>query len=83
LADWLAVEPEQFFRARYSGALVTESLPAVVFAFLWAPEDPVDVVRTAVELARDADTIGAMAGTIVGAYQGRVGCPRPAGPDRR
>jgi ADP-ribosylglycohydrolase len=57
------------------GCLVTESLPAAFYAFLRAPDDPVEVIRVAIELARDADTVGSMAGTLVGAYHGRRGLP--------
>jgi ADP-ribosyl-[dinitrogen reductase] hydrolase len=69
-------EPDGVFDHFYNGALVTESLPSAWWCFLRSPEDPEEVIVTAVNGGRDADTVGAMAGTLAGAYCGESGLPR-------
>jgi ADP-ribosylglycohydrolase len=75
VASWLGAEPEAVFDHFYNGAFVNESLPSALWCFLNAPEDPEAVIVTAVNGGRDADTVGAMAGTLVGAYCGESGLP--------
>jgi len=47
-----------------------ESVPTAIYSFLSHPESFEDAVIYAVSLGGDADTIGAMAGAIAGAYHG-------------
>ena len=66
---------EQIFALTHNGAFVTESLPAALAAFLNSPEDPEQVIVTAVNGGYDADTVGAMAGMFAGAYHGMSALP--------
>jgi len=75
--DALGTPPARFFRERYSGAFVTESLPAAIWSFARAPDDPLEALRRPAELARDADTVAAIAGNLVGAYVGASRLPAP------
>ena len=52
-----------------------ESVPTAIYAFLRHRESFRDVVTYAISLGGDADTIGSMAGAIVGAYHGIQGIP--------
>jgi len=61
---------ERIFTLTHNGAFVTESLPAALASFLTSPEDPEQVIVTAVNGGYDADTVGAMAGMFAGAYHG-------------
>ena len=54
----------------YNGAFVLESLPTALWCFLRSPEDPEEVLVTAVNAGYDADTVAAMAGALAGAYLG-------------
>jgi ADP-ribosylglycohydrolase len=65
----LALEPGAYF-TRYSGAFVLESLPAAFYCFLRTPDDVETMLLTAVNHARDADTVAALAGTLGGALGG-------------
>ena len=75
VGDRLDMAPADYFATHWSGALVTESLPAALWCLARSPDDPLEVIRPAAELARDADTVAAMAGTLVGALHGRLGLP--------
>lgn len=75
VGDMLAWRPEAAFDLLQSGAFVLESLPAALWCFLRSPDDPEDVVVTAVQGGYDADTIAAMAGAMVGAYLGDEAFP--------
>jgi poly(ADP-ribose) glycohydrolase ARH3 len=72
MLDW---SPDDVFDELYNGALVTESLPSAMWCFLASPEDPERVIETAVSGGRDADTVAAMAGALVGAYRGESALP--------
>lgn len=82
LADRLAevqamldMPPKEAFHRLYNGAFVLESLPAALWCFLSAPDDPEQVLVTAVNAGYDADTVAAMAGNLVGAYLGDSALP--------
>lgn len=67
--------PKELFAFTHNGAFVLESLPAALWCFLRSPEDPEKVLVTAVNAGYDADTVGAMAGAVVGAYVGEKAFP--------
>jgi len=73
MLDW---DPSDAFDDLYNGALITESLPSAMWCFLASPDDPERVIETAVAGGRDADTVAAMAGALVGAYCGESALPR-------
>lgn len=50
-----------------------ETVPCVLALFYLAQGDPVTTIRYAANFGRDADTIGAMAGALSGAYAGVAG----------
>lgn len=71
LADLLAWEiPEAVFAYTYNGAFALESVPAALYCFLHAPDDPGQVILTAVNAGYDADTVASMAGNLAGAWCG-------------
>jgi len=51
------------------------SVPAALWAFLSFPDDPEEAVVAAVGLGGDTDTVGAMAGALVGARNGASAFP--------
>ena len=51
------------------------SVPAALWAFLSFPDDPEEAIVTAVGLGGDTDTVGAMAGALVGARNGASAFP--------
>lgn len=53
----------------------SESVPAALWAFLSRHQDPEEVIVRAVSLGGDADTLGAMAGALAGAYHGASTLP--------
>jgi ADP-ribosylglycohydrolase len=75
LAGLRGCEPAEAFADLYNGALITESLPAAWWCFLASPEEPERVIETAVAGGRDADTVAALAGALVGAYNGESALP--------
>jgi ADP-ribosylglycohydrolase len=75
VAALLGSTPEHAFDTLYNGAFVLESLPAALWCFLRSPDDAEDVIVTAVNGGRDADTVAAMAGSLVGAYLGEKALP--------
>ena len=75
VGDRLDQTPEQLFHFSQNGAYVLESLPAALWCFMRSPEDPEQVIVTAVNGGYDADTVGAMAGAAVGAYMGEMMFP--------
>jgi poly(ADP-ribose) glycohydrolase ARH3 len=63
-------EAADVFAYTYNGAFAIESVPAAVYCFLRTPEDPRQVILTAVNAGYDADTVGSMAGNLAGAWNG-------------
>lgn len=58
-----------------NGIAAVEAAPAALAAFLGAPDDPTAVLRRAVCLGGDTDTIAAMAGALCGASVGADALP--------
>src|SRR5207248_3538010 len=58
------------FAYTYNGAFALESVPAALYCFLRTPDDPREVILTAVNAGYDADTVASMAGNLVGACRG-------------
>lgn len=75
VGDHLDDDPGEAFEFSYNGAFVLESLPSALWCFLRSPEDPEQVLMTAANGGRDADTVAAMAGNLVGAYLGDSALP--------
>jgi ADP-ribosyl-[dinitrogen reductase] hydrolase len=71
----LHLDADDAFDRLWNGAFVLESLPAAMWCFLASPGDFEQVVVTAVNQGRDADTVAAMAGTLAGAYAGARALP--------
>lgn len=65
-------DPEEVLDYTWTGAFALESVPAALFCFLRAADDPEAVLLTAANTSHDTDTIAAMAGNLVGAYVGRA-----------
>lgn len=68
-------DPEQVVARLGHGIEAVHSVPTALFAFLRSPHDFADTVLFAISLGGDADTIGAMAGALAGAYLGQQGIP--------
>nr|NIP59822.1 hypothetical protein [Gemmatimonadota bacterium]NIR80257.1 hypothetical protein [Gemmatimonadota bacterium]NIT89019.1 hypothetical protein [Gemmatimonadota bacterium]NIU32810.1 hypothetical protein [Gemmatimonadota bacterium]NIU37236.1 hypothetical protein [Gemmatimonadota bacterium] len=68
--------PGDAVRALGTGARASRSVPAALWAFLSGSEDAEAAIVRAVNLGGDADTIGAMAGALAGAYRGADALPR-------
>ncbi len=75
LGAMLELDPAEAFAHTHNGAYVLEALPAALWSFLSRPEDPEEAVVVAVNGGYDADTVGAMAGALAGAYHGASGLP--------
>jgi len=77
--EWITrnrrVAPEEAAAALGVGGRALESVPAALWAFLAHPDDPEEAVVTAVGMGGDTDTIGAMAGALVGARCGASALP--------
>lgn len=58
-----------------NGVLATESVPIAILAFLRNSSDFKEAVIEAVSFGGDTDTIGAMCGSLSGAYHGIKGVP--------
>jgi ADP-ribosylglycohydrolase len=69
------VAPEEVAAALGVGGRAVESVPAALWAFLAHPDDPEEAIVTAVGMGGDTDTIGAMAGALVGARCGASALP--------
>ncbi len=70
LADYLDATPDEGFAYTGTGGYVMETVPAALFAFLRSPYDLEETVVSAVNAGGDADSIGAIAGAISGAFNG-------------
>lgn len=78
VAEWLADAsrtPREVLGARYSGAFVLESLPAAVWCFVHAIDDPERTIAVAANATRDSDTVASMAGNLAGALHGAEALP--------
>lgn len=63
-------DPVRVFAYTHNGAFALESVPAALYCFLRTPNDPREVILTAVRAGYDADTVASMAGNLVGAWVG-------------
>lgn len=73
IGEWLvesALEPSDVLGRRYSGAFVLESLPAALWCFVHAVDDPERAIEIAANTTRDSDTVAAMTGNLAGALHG-------------
>lgn len=71
LPDLLSTpRPEDVFAYTYKGAFALESVPAALYAFLRSPDQPHEVILTAVNAGYDAGTVASMAGNLTGAWNG-------------
>lgn len=78
IGEWLAessLEPSDVLGRRYSGAFVLESLPAALWCFVHAVDDPARAIEVAANTTRDSDTVAAMTGNLVGALHGYSALP--------
>lgn len=71
----LSLSPGEAFDRLFNGAFVLESLPAALWCFLAYSNDPEQVIVTAANGGRDADTVAAMAGTLAGSLHGAAALP--------
>lgn len=62
--------PKEVFDYTWNGAFALESVPAALYCFLRSPDDPRQVIVTAVNGGHDADTVASMAGNLAGAWCG-------------
>lgn len=58
------------------GLHVSEAVPAAIGLFAASPENPVEVLVSAVNVGYDTDTIATMAGAIAGALHGAAAFPK-------
>jgi len=72
----LDARPGDAVRALGTGARASRSVPAALWAFLTRWKDAEAAIVRGVNLGGDADTIGAMAGALAGAYRGAEALPR-------
>jgi len=78
IREWLSevTEPaEDVMQRRYSGAYVLESLPAALWCFAHAHDDPERAIVIAANRTRDSDTVASMTGQLVGALHGTDALP--------
>ncbi len=61
-----------------TGIAAHESVPTALYAFLRSPQSFSEAVTYAISLGGDTDTIAAMTGALVGAYQGETAIPEVA-----
>ncbi|ROO63273.1 poly(ADP-ribose) glycohydrolase ARH3 [Micromonospora sp. Llam0] len=67
--------PAEIAEAVGNGVAAVESVPAALAVFLAGPQRPHDVVRSAIRVGGDTDTIAAMAAAVCGARCGEQGLP--------
>jgi poly(ADP-ribose) glycohydrolase ARH3 len=67
--------PDEAGRHIGTSGRASQSVPAALWAFLSCPESAEAAIMRAVNLGGDADTIGAMAGALAGAYHGAKALP--------
>ena len=75
LSDYLGAGPEDGFAYTGNGGYVMETVPGALLAFLLSPYDFEKTVVAAVNAGGDADSLGAMAGAVSGAFNGASGIP--------
>jgi len=75
LGGYLGADAAEGFAFTGTGCYVMEAVPAAVLAFLRSPLDFERAVLTAVNAGGCSCSIGAMAGTVAGAFNGASGIP--------
>lgn len=75
VADWAGRPSHQVFDHFHNGAFVLETTPVVLWCLLEKQRDPEDALVTAVMGGRDADTVAAMLGNLLGALHGDAAFP--------
>lgn len=70
VGDWLGRSSYEVFDHFFNGAFVLETTPVVLWCLLELQDDPEEALVTAVMGGRDADTVAAMVGNLVGALRG-------------
>lgn len=68
--DWLGRPSYEVFDHFFNGAFVLETTPIVLWCLLSMQQDPEGALVAAVMGGRDADTVSAMLGSLVGALHG-------------
>ena len=76
LKENLDARPQKAAEVIGTRSLADCSVPMALWCFLSCSDDPEEVVVRSVNLGGDADTIGAMAGAIAGAYHGASSFPK-------
>jgi poly(ADP-ribose) glycohydrolase ARH3 len=75
IAKNLFASPDEAEAHLGTSAQASCSVPAALWSVLSSPKDPEMAIIRAVNLGGDADTIGAMAGAVAGAYHGAEALP--------
>lgn len=75
VAEYVDRPASAAFNHFYNGAFVLETLPSVLACFLIHRDDPEAALVAAVMGGRDADTVAAMVGNLVGALHGHDALP--------
>jgi ADP-ribosylglycohydrolase len=70
VADWIGRPSYEVFDHFFNGAFVLETTPVVLWCLLELQDDPEEALVTAVMGGRDADTVAAMVGNLLGALHG-------------
>lgn len=73
--DYLGRPAEEVYDYFFNGAFVLETTPVVLWCLCSFADDPEQALVTAVMGGRDADTIAAMVGNLVGALHGEHAFP--------
>jgi ADP-ribosyl-[dinitrogen reductase] hydrolase len=73
--DQVGSTPESAYAAIRTGGFLLEAFPLALWAFASAPENPVGALILAVNGGGAANSIGAMAGALAGAYRGASSLP--------
>jgi poly(ADP-ribose) glycohydrolase ARH3 len=76
IAENLAASPDEAAHRLGTGAEASGSVSAALWSVLSCPQDPETAIIRAVNLGGDADTIGAMAGAVAGAFHGADALPQ-------
>ncbi len=75
IAGNLSASPDEAAARLGTGVQASSSVSAALWSVLSCPRDPETAIIRAVNLGGDADTIGAMAGAVAGAYHGAEALP--------
>ncbi len=75
LTGYLCASPGEGFAYTGNGEAAVEAVPAALLAFLLSPYEPGTTILTAVSAGGDAGSVGAMAGTVSGSFNGAGSIP--------